>query len=60
MTYKMYMKKSKGKMHKTYVGNGFAYGTIMPKTKKGDFDLSKVIENVGKDSEYNKKKKMSY
>ena len=47
---KIYMKQSKGKVHKTYVGKGFACGSIMPKTKKGEFDLSKVIENVGKDA----------
>ena len=46
---KLYMKQKKGKVYKTFVGTGFAGGTIMPKTKKGDFDLSKVIENVGKE-----------
>ena len=47
---KIYMKKCKGRVHKTYVGKGFACGSIMPKTKKGQFDLTKVIENVGKEA----------
>ena len=50
MTTKTYMFKKKGRVNVMKVGPGFACGVIMPKTKKGQFDLSKVIENVGKDA----------